>query len=77
MLFRWVWHDSADDRPDGPEDDDPADRPPLRDRVLARHASAVKIPAWRSPTVVRKPPAGLVAPPTHARSRVAYSREAS
>jgi hypothetical protein len=24
-LFRFTWHDEADDRPDAPEDDDPAD----------------------------------------------------
>jgi len=40
-LFRFVWHDPADDRPDGPEDDraDVDDRPaapPLRSHVRAR-----------------------------------------
>ena len=43
MLFRWVWGDPADDRPDGPADDLPDDRPPaapppLRSRVRRRAA---------------------------------------
>jgi hypothetical protein len=37
-LFRWVWSDPDDDRPDAPEDDDPEpDLPPLRDRLRERH----------------------------------------
>jgi hypothetical protein len=55
-LFAWVWA-GDDGRPDGPEDDDPADRPPpLRDRVRQRHADRV-VKLWGWPVrLSRRPP---------------------
>ena len=53
-LFRFVWHDEADDRPDDLDDDPPPVPPPLRARVRELHASAVTVPLWGTPVVVRK-----------------------
>jgi hypothetical protein len=74
-LFRWVWSDPADDRPDAPEDDDPADGPPpLRGRVLARHEPNVARVLWGAPVVVRKAPERPKAPPRHEAKRNAGNR---
>jgi hypothetical protein len=60
-LFAWVWHDPSDNRPDGPEDNDPADDdnrppPPLRSRVRDRHADLV-VSLWGWPVrLARRPP---------------------
>jgi hypothetical protein len=61
--FRFAWHDEADDRPDGPEDDDPAEAdarplvpPPLRDRVLRLSAPAAMRDLWGTPVIVRNAP---------------------
>lgn len=40
-LFRWVWSNPEDDRPDSPLDDDPP--PPLRDRVARRGRPATRL----------------------------------
>jgi hypothetical protein len=71
-LFRFAWHDEADDRPDGPDDDladddRPPVPPPLRDRVLRLYAPAVMRELWGTPVVVirgrdrpcRRPPAQI------------------
>ena len=53
MLFRWLWSDEADDRPD---DDADEDRPgPLAARVRARHGPRVVL-LWGAPVVVARSP---------------------
>ena len=47
-LFRWVWSDPADDRPDGPDDYREDEPPPLRDRVRQRN-SARMVMLWGQP----------------------------
>jgi hypothetical protein len=64
-LFKFAWHDEADDRPDAPEDDDrPPAPPPLRDRVLRLYAPAAMRELWGTPVVVRNAPGKPVARPT-------------
>ena len=45
-LFRWVWHDPSDDRPDDPD-------PPLRARVRRRNEPTVRT-LWGFPVVARE-----------------------
>jgi hypothetical protein len=59
-LFRWVWSDPDDDRPDALGDDEPApDPPPLRDRVRQRHGPRTVV-LWGTPVVVRNAPGSPV-----------------
>ena len=58
-LFRWFWHDPADDRPDLPEEDGDDDEPritppPLRDRITARQAPCLTVPPWGTPVRVAR-----------------------
>ena len=57
-LFRFAWHDEADDRPDDlgddlADDDQPPAPPPLRDRVLRLYAPVAMRELWGTPVVVR------------------------
>jgi hypothetical protein len=69
-LFRFVWHDEADDR----ADDDGAPEiptfsnisPPLRDRVRGRHGPAA-VELWGVPVKVGKAPTGPVERPVRRR----------
>jgi len=54
-LFRWVWSDPADDRPDGPDDEDEPTPGPLRARVRRRHAPAIAT-LWGVPVTLTKAP---------------------
>src|SRR5437879_5029463 len=54
-LFRWVWHDPDDDRPDDDCDDEPEPAPPpLRGRVRQRHAPKT-LTRWGVPITLAKP----------------------
>ncbi len=50
-LFRWVWSDPEDDRPDD-VDDEP---PPLRGRVRQRHGPRTRS-LWGVPITLTKTP---------------------
>lgn len=49
-LFKWVWNDPDDDRPDNPE----PNSPPLRDRVRQRHSPRT-LNLWGVPITLGKP----------------------
>jgi hypothetical protein len=62
-LFRWVWSDPDDARPDDDRDDDPEpEPPPLRDRVRGRHAPRV-VTLWGVPITLAKAAARPVGRP--------------
>jgi hypothetical protein len=47
-LFRWVWSDPTDDRPDRPDDYLEDEPPPLRGRVRQRHSPRM-VMLWSQP----------------------------
>jgi hypothetical protein len=66
-LFRWVWDDPADNRPDDDFDDDEPEPapPPLRGRVRGRNAPRIAL-LWGVPVTLPKAPGrpvGRPAPP--------------
>jgi len=54
-LFRWVWSDPEDDRPDDVEGDEPASSlPPLRVRVRQRNGPKT-VTLWGCPITLGAP----------------------
>jgi hypothetical protein len=58
-LFRWVWSDQDDDRPDAPDDEPSTGLPSLRARVRQRHGPRPVV-LWGTPVVVRNAPGSPV-----------------
>ena len=73
-LFRWVWSDPDDERPDHLDDDGPPpDPPPLRGRVSQRHGPRA-LTLWGVPVTMAKAPGRPAARPVPALPPVGPTR---